>query len=216
MQNNNNTKNYTKLKALFFSILLVLTTNLQLNAKEFLKSEVCIMSNMSSTTHLIDNYEINLIRHQGVPRTGFVHKSDNIVDTLIYIDTNIKVYSGTVFVQAPSIDDVNIGVATFKPIHIKIVNAVTADVVVDRAIAAQPLGDTVVVETNNLPQDSLSFLRDGFDETLVEVFGDRIIPHTNRPEKINYINFPKGIYIVYLIDDQTNSITFASVLEKRY
>jgi len=219
---NNVTKIYIIIKLLVIILLLSVISNsllaqINYNNYNYLRSELDIMAGKSISSYSIGNYKIDLIRIQGVPRGGIINnKSNNTIDTLTYLDTNIKIYSNTIFIPNPKIDDANIYVSSFKPTQIIIVDAVSGRNVIDYIFTPPPaVSGTIAIETTNLSKDDLNFLNDALDETLLEKFGDRIIPISNKFETINYSKLPISIYIIYLLDHTTKTLIFTNVMEKR-
>ena len=222
MLNNNITKIYMTIK-LFIIALLLFAPNNSLFAQmnycngNYLKNELNMMADTTISSYSIGDYKVNLIRIQGVPRVGIVNnKLNNAIDTIEYLDTNIEVYPNTIFIPNPQIDDDNIYFSSFKATEIVIIDAVSGNKVINYMFEPESsFGGTIAIETTNLSTDDLSSLSGALDETLLETFGDRIIPVSNKFETINYSYLPTSIYIIYLLDDKTRTIIFTSVIEKR-
>ena len=188
-------------------ILFLVFSNLlsaQTTEKLFLSNEYIPVNpyiyNTNVYHYVVGTYEVTIhLANDGLPRLG-TKSSNNQQDTIVYLDTNVKAFNRTIFMDVPYLLDSNLYIRTDNPSIVKIVDAFTGEVIVEEILPINLLNGPSM-QILDIDTNSADPVRRAFSIILSStVDSNGYVFDPQFAKQYNMDLFSNRIVILYIID----------------
>ncbi|MDR0926434.1 MAG: hypothetical protein LBO69_01535 [Ignavibacteria bacterium] len=204
-------------KLILFIILLPITLLaepdvLETRVNQFLGQTFDTL-NLSIGTIIVNNRE-------GIPYSGVLLR-DGVETNLTYLADSVQRFPGIIIQPYVRVDDSLLLVSSMEPLNLLLVDVQNGEVVLDRVIPIEEKPTDVLVIQYN-PGDKNSGEGSGLaiDIEDIELGGvstvttSRSVHSAADNSPIRYSSLPSGTYFLYLMESESNTVKFVSLLTK--